>query len=358
MLRLRSLWGIVLVAMTGGTALGQSLMPVADPFAPMTVSQGTAPAGSPLSALPGLQPVSHTQSQFAQPQPAPAFGIPLPETVLGLPVVSNHKLFGLFRESDHEFSRFISPMSNPVFFEDPRTLTEARAIFLNHQIPGELGGNNVQVVAMQLRGAITERLSIIATKNGYLFSQNPLLRDGFADLNAGLKYNLYRDVDTQTLLSTGFTYGIPLGSTRALQGRGTGEFNFFASGGTEFLENWHYISTAGIRVPTHTTQQNLSTYWSNHVDVRLGETGFYLFTEVNWFHWLTSANGFPVPVEGLDFFNLGSVGVAGNDIVTGAYGLKYKPSKYLEFGVAYEIPYTRRRDILQDRIAVEAIFRY
>ena len=39
---------------------------------------------------------------------------------------------GWILPSDHCFDDFISPMTNPVFVEDPRTLTEARLIYLRH----------------------------------------------------------------------------------------------------------------------------------------------------------------------------------------------------------------------------------
>ena len=48
-------------------------------------------------------------------------------------------LGGLLKPSDHCFDDFISPMSNFIFFEDPRTLTEARAIFFHHQLPDSIG---------------------------------------------------------------------------------------------------------------------------------------------------------------------------------------------------------------------------
>jgi len=63
-------------------------------------------------------------------------------------------------------------------------------------------------------------------------------------------------------------------------------------------------------------------------------------------------------VEGGDLFNLGSVGVAGNDIVTGAIGLKLKPHAGMEIGVAWEVPLTRRRDLLENRLTVDWILRY
>ena len=85
---------------------------------------------------------------------------------------------GLIAPSDHAFDDFISPMTNPVFFEDPRTLTEARFIFINHHVPDGLGGGDVQLFALQLRAALTENLSFIATKDGYIVSDNGLINDG------------------------------------------------------------------------------------------------------------------------------------------------------------------------------------
>lgn len=267
-------------------------------------------------------------------------------------------LTGLLHKSDHCFDDFISPMTNPVFFEDPRTLTEARLIFVNHQIPKQLGGQNLQVYAMQLRFAINEDVSIIATKDGFIVSDNPLIDDGWADITAGLKVNVYKDYASGTLLSVGTTYEAPFGTPRALQGNGDGEFHIFTSGGTRFLDDYHLLSGLGVRLPVDQGAESTSMYWSNHIDRKLGDSKFYLLGECNWYHWLVDGNAFPVPVEGLDFFNLGSTGVDGNDIVTAAIGVKYKPSGNTEIGVAWEAPFTDRRDVLDDRITVDWIIRY
>ncbi|MBS0262829.1 MAG: hypothetical protein JSS02_12825 [Planctomycetes bacterium] len=50
--------------------------------------------------------------------------------------------------------------------------------------------------------------------------------------------------------------------------------------------------------------------------------------------------------------------MGGANIVTGAYGLKYKPRSNIEIGACYEIPYSQRHDILQDRVTVDFIIRY
>lgn len=265
---------------------------------------------------------------------------------------------GLIKPSDHQFDHFISPVTNPVYFEDPRTLTEARFIFMNQRIPEQFGGNAAQVYALQLRAALTENLSLIATKDGFIVSQNPLLDDGWADVALGLKWNVWKDPEAQRLISLGTTFKLPAGSHRSLQGTGDGEFNLFASGGMEFLNHFHYLTTSGFRLPDNTNKECQVWYWSNHLDWRIRETGFYLFGESNWYHYMRSGQSFPVPVEGLDLINLGAVGMAGKDIVTGAVGVKYKPSGHVEIGLAWEAPMTVRHDLMTDRLTADLILRY
>lgn len=265
--------------------------------------------------------------------------------------------YGIVKRSDHCFDDFISPMTNPVFFEDPRNLTEARFIFIHHNLPDALLGNSVNVYAMQFRLALTERLSLIATKDGFIDTQSPILDSGYADLAAGLKYNLYRDTNNGRLLSTGFTYEIPMGSNRSLQGNGSGEWNFFVTGGTRLGQKAHWISATGIRVPNDDNAENQVAYWSNHWDRQIGDRPIYAFTEVNWYHYMSSGTAFG-PVEGGDLFNLGSAGVTGNDLVTQAVGAKLKPRRNTELGIAYEFPLTERKGLLEDRLTVDLIFRY
>lgn len=266
--------------------------------------------------------------------------------------------FGLIKRSDHDFDSFISPITNPVFFEDPRTLTEARAIFLHHHLPSALGGDDVQVYALQLRAALSENLSLIATKDGFIVSHSPLLDDGWADVAPGLKYNLYKDSYRQRLLSAGLLYEMPVGTPRALQGNGDGEFNLFLTGGTQLGRYGHWISAAGFRLPVDPDAENQVFYWSNHLDRQIFSERLYVLTELNWYHWLDSGTAFGLPVEGVDLFNLGSVDVAGNDIVTAAWGFKYKPSRHQEIGIAYEIPLTEREGLLAQRLTLDWIFRY
>jgi len=270
----------------------------------------------------------------------------------------NGKLFGLFAPSDHCYDSFISPMTNPVFFEDPRTLTEARAIYLHHVIPSAVAtGGELDLVALQLRAALTDRLSIVAAKDGYLTSSNPLIQDGWANVSAGLKYNLHADPRKQRLLSTGFAYEMPVGTPRSQQGIGDGDFHVYLTGGAEFWNHWHWLSGSGFRLPTDHNTGSTMFYWSNHVDVEFCD-GWYALAETNWYNYTRSGGGGINGVEGGDLLNLGSTDVAGNDIVTQAFGLKYKRSRHRELGIAFEFPLTDQRDVLENRLTVDWIFRY
>jgi hypothetical protein len=270
--------------------------------------------------------------------------------------------FGLIKHSETGYDDFISPMTNPLFFEDPRQVTEARAIFVDHKLPYfaaiNTPGGRLQAYAVQIRVRLTERLSLIASKDGYVVSQSPLLDDGWADLSAGLKYSLYRNAAAGRLLSVGGRFEMPTGMARTLQGNGDGIFDFFLTGGTRLGNSAHFLSGSGFIIPTDSSANNQMFYWSNHLDKRIASSRVYAFTELNWYYYMKNGKSFPLPVAGGDFFNLGSPGIAGESIVTNAYGLKFKPNRNLETGVAWEFPMTQFRGVLDNRLTADLILRY
>ena len=208
-------------------------------------------------------------------------------------------------------------MTNPTFFEDPWTLAETRFIFIHHNVPEDIGGGQIKFFALHLRAALTNRFSLIAAKDGFITSTHPLISDGWADLSVGLKYNLLADYQNESLLSTGVVYERPVGSTSAFQGNGDGIFHLFASGGMKFGDV-HWIGGSDFILPANTAAESQWWYWSNHLNVPVSDTGLYLLTEWNWYRHIKSGNGGIPGVEGGDLFDFGSIGVAGNDIVTAA----------------------------------------
>ena len=286
------------------------------------------------------------------------------------PDCSKRGLFGgLIKPSDHCFDDFISPMINFVFFEDPRTVTELRPIFVNHWVPNLIGndipaGGTIELYALEFRAALTDRLSVIAVKDGYIVEKTggaleTLLEDGWAAVTAGLKYNLVRNPYTGTIGSVGLTYEIPVGSQRALQDIGDGEFHLFFTAGQRYLHGMaHWLTSVGYRQAVDTSVQNSAIHWSNHLDLRLAP-GFYLFTEFAWWHWTDDAsNGLALGVAGQDLFNLSSTDVVGNNLLTQDVGVKFAPYRNTEIGIAYEFPLTEFKDVIDNRLVVDLILRY
>lgn len=268
-------------------------------------------------------------------------------------------LLGCFCQTKGGFDDFISPMTNPVYFEDPRQNTELRTIFLEHKVPNAAGGGNIQLYALQIRARLSDRWTLIAAKDGYVVSTNPLVDDGWSDVDIGLKYTFYRDVKNQTIISGGLVYDAPVGTPRTLMGEGDGEFHYFLSGGTEVFDCGHWISNVGGIMPVDQDFHSTFMYWSNHFDYQVRK-GWYAVGEVNWFHWTEGGNDRLelTGIEGGDLFHLGSGGVGGNDFVTGAIGVKYKPNRKTEIGLAYEKPLTDREDVMENRLTFDMIFRY
>lgn len=278
------------------------------------------------------------------------------------------RLFGLIAPSDQCFNNFVSPISNPLFMEDPRTLTELKPIFIEHSVPRSnpvLQGGDIQVWAVQFRAALTERLSIVGAKDGWINIHSPGIgdREGWANLNAGLKYNLIRDPASRFLLSAGLGYEIPLGQDRVFQGNGDGDWHFYLSGGKQLADDLYWISGSGFRIPNNHNQGSQMWYWSNSFAYQFlpgarNGTGWYAMWEINWFHWMRSGNAFNFNFEGTDLINFGSSNVAGNDIVTMFWGPKWKPTPWQEIGAGVEIPVTERRDLYRNRVYAHWIFRF
>lgn len=275
------------------------------------------------------------------------------------PCLEGRRLF----ESDREFCTFIGPISNPVLAKDPRALTEVRLLFVNDWIPNEhpFQGGDFQAYGMQVRVALTDRLSFIADKDGYA-TIHPGVgpnSDGWLNIAAGFKYALIRDVDRQLLVTAGLQFEPQTGETAVFQGHGDGIFTVFTSTGKGFCNGIHVIANAGYQFPADSAENSSFFYSQLHVDKQLFGC-IYPLAELNWFHYTAGGRrGLPSALgEGDGLLNLGTSDVAGNDLVTAAVGIKAVIGKHLDVGVAYETPLSNRKDLLDHRILVEAIVRY
>ena len=266
------------------------------------------------------------------------------------------KIFNTDFKSDRAFSGFIEPLTNPVYFEDPRSRTRLRLLFVNQMIPEDtpiLEGGDFQAYGAQVTVAINERFAIIAEKDGYIELQADGLpnEEGWADIATGFKYVFVRDVENQFLLTGGMMYEWSNGSRNVFQGNGDGTYNFFLSTAKEFGDcgEWHLMGTAGWHLPGHGGEESESIFYNLHIDRRLTDK-LYVLAEMTGTHYTESGRRLPVSFEGGDLINLGATDVAGNHIVSMAFGGAYKFNQHMEFAAAYEVPVTEREDIMDNRV--------
>ncbi|NQV23948.1 MAG: hypothetical protein HQ518_06225 [Rhodopirellula sp.] len=270
-------------------------------------------------------------------------------------------LLNLDLKSDRAFDRFIEPVTNSVFFEDPRSRTRLRFLFINQTIPNStpvLGGGDFQVYGLEATFALNERWAIIAQKDGWINLQADGIphQNGWANLATGLKYVLVRDVENQFLLTTGVQYEWSNGSSAVFQGNGDGIWNPFLSAGKEFNCNTHVITTIGAHLPSDHADSS-SVFYSLHADHALTDK-LYGLMELNGLHYVNDGSRLAAPIEGGDLLNLGSTTAEGNYLLTMAFGGTYKFNPNWETAAAYEFPLAGKGDIFKNRLTATLSFVY
>ena len=85
-------------------------------------------------------------------------------------------------DSPSALDNIAAPIIDPTVFEDPRSTSEIRPIYIYHKISDDFitGGGSATIYAVQARYAVDDRLSIIATKDGYIDLK---LNEGLPDEN-------------------------------------------------------------------------------------------------------------------------------------------------------------------------------
>lgn len=307
-----------------------------------------------------------------------------------------HKIFGIFltalifavsvNAEEKKFEDFIPPVSNPIYFESPFHTSEARLIHIHQELNGavytdtafgklKLGGE-LKLTALQLRYAVNERFSIIATKDGYgrMEYDNTLeTEDGFADIAVGFKYSPYIDYENQSIITLGLRFEIPTGDHNMFQGRHSVIANPFISFAKGF-DNLHILGYQGFQVPVDHDRNSTVSQTSLHVDYKIGN--FYPLVEMNWTHILQSGDKGPYDADvkgvgnldvntisnnlgGVDITNLGTSGSEGNNYFNVGFGFRYKFSDNLTFGFVYETPLSDSKDgLFADRYTFDLIYTF
>ncbi len=266
----------------------------------------------------------------------------------------------------------ISPVTSPIYFEDPRITTEVRPIFINQWMPDTyhfeggsvpLGGS-VRVYAVQLRYALTERLGLIATKDGYIeFLPDNTLSDGYgwANLTAGFKYALVDNRESELIVTPGLTIEVPIGSYDVSQGRGDGLWNAFVSA-EKGWGDFHVTGNVGFLIPNNFDEQTAQAHYSLQLDYYVCQY-FIPFFAVNGVTVMSEGENLllgavPLNTEMYDLIDFGSTHAAGRTQLTVGGGARSKLTKKLDLGVAYEVGVTDAIGILDRRVTVDLIWRF
>lgn len=267
---------------------------------------------------------------------------------------------GVLGQSSDWKTDAVSPVTNPVYFEDPHVHTEIRPLFLYHNLGDDLGtGGSAQLYAVQARWAVTDRLAIIATKDGYINMDPDVgLPDtgGFANIAAGVKYAIIDNREAQFIVTPGLTIELPTGNTRVFQGNGDGAWNPFVSIGKGF-GNLRILGNVGGIIPNNGNEETAQLHYSAQIDYT---TCRYFIPFVSWnaFTVLSEADGPALDFEGFDLFNLGSADASGYTQSVLGVGFRSRLLDSLDFGFAYEFPISQPEGIFGDRFTIDFIWRF
>lgn len=260
-------------------------------------------------------------------------------------------------------TRYVPPLVNPLFNETPYITTEARPLHLHYDLPSEFltTGGTLDVTAVELRLALTERLGFIASKDGYAVADfDAVLPDdnGFANISLGFKYALLSRPKDQAIFTVGVEYEPPTGNVKTagidLQGGGDGFIDFFLTG----AKAWDRFGLQGSFGYNHAIDgdhDNASVHYSLHADYELFPN-FFPVVELNGITTVSNGTRTAGNFAGFDVINFGTT--ESGTVVTLAGGARYRFNDHLQLGIGYEAPVTDREDIINWKIAADLVISY
>ena len=278
--------------------------------------------------------------------------------LIGIAAPTHALEFGGSRAEGHD--RYVPPLTNPIFNETPYITTEVRPFYMFQEISSDLGtnGGEINLFAIQLRLALTERFGLIATKDGYAdihFDEGLQDEDGFANLAFGVKYAAYSSPESDSIISVGVEYEAPSGNLKTggidLQGDGDGFFDLFATGAT-VVGPVGLQGSFGFNLAVDDDHNSSLFHFSAHADV---EATPWLFpiVELNGLAVVDDGDRTAIDLEGNDLVNLGATD--SGTVVTIGGGLRFVLSDHIILGVGAETPVTNDEGLMDWRLTTDAV---
>jgi|LQYC01.1.fsa_nt_gi hypothetical protein len=286
--------------------------------------------------------------------------------------------------AEDEFGRFIKPVTNPVYFDEPFNRTYIQVVTAYQNLPSHINtilgdvklDGQLQLTALRINYAVNERFSIVAAKDGYIdFKPDHTLKDesGWGDIAAGMKYAFILDPKNEFVLSGKVLFEFTQGSRDVFQGNGDGN----ASPSLSFLKGYKNFQLCGIVggiIPFDSGEESTMLYDSWHVSYDLmgsicgsdAKNKIFPLIELNHFRVLDNGHRDELVAsvarfEGGDVINLGAQNSDDHpDVVTLGVGFRYRPNYSffpLDFGFAYEFPLTKKENgLMKNRFTFDLLY--
>jgi hypothetical protein len=275
-------------------------------------------------------------------------------------------------QSDHAFDGFISPETSPFLFEDPRSLTELRPLFMYQTIPSKnyaYHGGNVAFFGTQARLAFTECFSVVISELGGLWVSpgsgaiHPYAgdRSDFTNIDIGPKWTFLRNERSGTLGALGLWFEIPTSGTRVENSGGTSLFPFLSMGQNFGRSSYGSFNVLGEVGYSFGVDNKPSDFFmtSLHLDYDIGNLHkIYPLLELNWRYYTNNGKAITQTFEGGDLTNFGASEISGRNNLSLAPGVRYKFNETFQMGTALEFPVVGTKDWQNFRWTIDLIVRY
>jgi hypothetical protein len=260
--------------------------------------------------------------------------------------------------------RYVPILTGTTFNEAPNITSEVRPYYLYNRVPGDFvtDGRRVNVLGVQARLALTDRLGVFVSKAGYAwanFKETLPSTDGPLNVAFGAKYLIWASPKKATLISAGLRYETSSGDIKSgqvkLQGGGSGFMDPFMTMGVHSRRAGVQTSF-GFNCALDDDHDTTAFHWGLHFDYEIFDHLFALL-ETNLLTTLAEGNRTPSAVlgsfEGYDLFNFGNDD--SGTVATAGFGARYRVNEHLIFGSGFELPVTGYEDIVGFRILVDVI---
>jgi len=261
--------------------------------------------------------------------------------------------------------RYVPNLSNPTFNETPHITTEVRPYYLYNNVPSDFltNGGHINVLGVQARLALTDRIGVFINKSGYAWAQfDEVLPDADGALNIafGAKYAIISSPQRSTFLTAGLKYEVASGDIESgqieMQGGGDGFFDPFLTFGAQVGQRTGLQSSAGFNCAVDEDHDSTAFHYALHFDYEFFENLFGII-ETSVLTTITEGDRTPSDIlgsfEGYDLYNFGNDD--SGTVATASVGVRYRMNRHLLMGFGFEHPLPGRQDLVGFRFLFDVV---